>query len=66
MGGEGWNEEIAQVKNMMPIFTCSGRSYYLKDEGGVLCLMQIGEGQVQLRSWVRIFIKRGKEAYEFT
>ena len=22
------NEEIAQVKNMMPSFTCSGRGYY--------------------------------------
>ena len=28
-GGGGRNEEIAQVKNMMPIFTTSGRGYYL-------------------------------------
>ena len=62
----GGNQEIAQVKNMMPIFTSSGRGYYLQDKGGVLCLVQIGEGQVQLRSWVRIFMKRGKEAYELT
>ena len=28
-GGGRRNEEIAQVKNMMPIFTSSGRGYYL-------------------------------------
>lgn len=60
-GERARNEEIAQVKNMMPILTISGRGYWeggggsCANRGGVSANMKLGTN----------FMKRGKEAYEF-